>query len=152
MSKPALQDDRQGLPGGWDWADWSGKAEAQRFWQEELETKQRAAFNVRFQEMTNAIADGRPQSHEKVFFFRGGGKVKLTRPGSGWRAWFCRHGDTYFITHFTVGTSKRIEKREEVTTQGACTEHKARHTKAQPTSSKKSIRKRPNQRRGRRRK
>ena len=151
MSKPAVQDDRQELPQGWDWADWSGRSEAQRFWQDELAAKQRAAFNVRFQEMINAIAIGRPQAHEKVFFFQGGGKVKITRPGAGWRAWFFRHGDTYFVTHFTRGTSKKTEDREEVTTQRACEEHKTRHPTVQSTSSKKTIKEEAHRRRRRRR-
>lgn len=132
MAKLGGKNGRPELPEGWAWAEWSGTEHTILFWKNGLGAKLQATFTARFKEITAAARENRRLGRSKAYYFRGGGKAKVTHPNPGWRGWWFRDGDTRYVTHFTKGsTGDGDEQAEEAIVHRACEEHRGRNIKGQ---------------------
>jgi len=101
LSQQDQADGRRKLPDGWDWANWSGKAEAHRFWNE-LDNRSFQAMRHRFMEIRAARGCGRMLDHTKNFYEGGIGKAKVKYPSPGCRAFHFQYGSTDYLSHFCM--------------------------------------------------
>ncbi|MBL0870489.1 MAG: hypothetical protein IBJ18_07940 [Phycisphaerales bacterium] len=81
-----------------------------------LPPRARAAFYVRFCEISQMGINGTRLPFEKCYELNGVGKAKIHKPNPGWRAWYFRDGNNRYIV-LVVDKSHEKQSRDEETAQ-----------------------------------
>lgn len=121
MGKHKAENDRLPLPEGCRWANWSKAPDVKAEW-DRVGPVVRAKLRAVLARIRAATLASERLPKNVVEWDEGVNKAKRHEPNPGWRAWFFRDRDTFFVTHFYDKGQDNHEKQKRVALQ-AKSEH-----------------------------
>lgn len=143
MGKQRGEQDRLPLPEGCRWANWSKAPEVKAEW-DNVNPEVRAKLRGVLSRIRIATLAGERLPKNVVEWDDGVNKAKRQEPNPGWRAWFFRDGDTFFVTHFYDKGHDNHDKQKRVALKAKSEhlENKARNQKRKQSNTHRRSRKR----------